>query len=282
MSRLPLASAIVVLLFTTTLPSFPLGIDVPESAVFTYSPHQPYPPHLRSETHNISAEFEVTQISGAGLFGERCADCHGADATGVRGPDLTRLWGSGANDDQVFRTIRQGVPGSIMAASTATDEELRAIVAYLKSIGTAPSSERARGNAEHGQQIFWSTCGGCHRVQQRGGRLGPDLSHIAATQSREALRRAIREPSSVITPGYQAVVIVTRDGQQIRGARKGEDAFSVQIMDARERLQGYLKADVQTVTRETRSLMPEYRADRLAENDLDDLLQFLSTLRGPS
>ncbi len=56
------------------------------------------------------------RAAGAALFAARCADCHGADATGVRGPDLTRLWGAGATDDRVFQAIRQGVPGSIMPA----------------------------------------------------------------------------------------------------------------------------------------------------------------------
>ncbi len=227
------------------------------------------------------AEADPAAIrAGAALYAERCADCHGADATGVHGPDLTRLWGSGANDDRVFRTIRVGVAGSIMPPSATPDDEIWAMVAYLKSIGTAASAERARGNADHGRQIFWSTCGGCHKVDQRGGRLGPDLSTIGATESREALRRAIREPSASITAGYQAITLITRDGQQIRGVRKGEDAFSVQILDTRERLQGYLKADLREVIRDARSLMPEYGPDRLSESDLDDLLQFLSTLRG--
>ena len=53
-------------------------------------------------------------------------------------------------------------------------------------------------------------------------------------------------------------MLVTRDGQQIRGARKSEDPFSIQIMDTRERLQGYLKADLREVSRDPKSLMPDY------------------------
>ena len=36
--------------------------------------------------------------SGMGLFRSRCADCHGMDARGVRGPDLTQVWASGRTD----------------------------------------------------------------------------------------------------------------------------------------------------------------------------------------
>ena len=228
----------------------------------------------------VAAQSSAPGAMGAALYAARCADCHGADATGVRGPDLTRLWGAGATDDRVFQTIRQGVPGSIMPATTAPDAEVTALVAYLKSLGTAAASVGARGSAAKGEQAFWTTCGGCHRVGQRGGRLGPVLTRIGVTQSGDALRKAIRQASAAITPGYQSVTLVTRGGATIRGLRKAEDAFSVQLLDTRERLQGYLKADLASVTKDNRSLMSDYGPDRLPDADLDDLVTFLSTLKG--
>ena len=60
---------------------------------------------------------------------------------------------------------------------------------------------------------------------------------------------------------------------------KSDDAFSIQIMDTRERLQGYLKADLREVTRDKKSLMPDYGPDRLSDAELNDLLGFLGTLR---
>jgi putative heme-binding domain-containing protein len=217
--------------------------------------------------------------TGGTLFRERCADCHGAEAKGDRGPDLTRLWTSEAADNRAFQIIRSGVPGSIMPPSQATDEEIRAIVAYLRSISTTAAASRSLGNAAHGETIFWSSCGACHHVKDRGGRLGPDLTRIASSQSREALARSIRNASESITSGYEPVILVTRDGQRVRGVRKGEDAFSIQIMDSRERLRGYLKADLREVSRDPQSLMPSYGVDRLSDADLDDLLDFLGTLR---
>ena len=235
--------------------------DAPQAAV------NPQPPDVRA---------------GAALFRERCAECHAADARGERGPDLTGLWAADASstaDERVFRTIRMGVPGSIMPPSQAPDQEIRAIVAYLRSVGTAGPGGGSAGNAANGERTFWSTCGSCHQVNGRGGHLGPDLSRIGGTQPREALARSIREASAAFTSGYEPMILVTRGGQQIRGARKGEDAFSVQIMDTRERLQGYLKADLRDVTRDKTSLMPDYGPDRLSDAALNDLLGFLGTLR---
>ncbi len=221
-----------------------------------------------------------TTPDGAVLYAARCADCHGADATGVRGPDLTRLWGAGATDERVFQVIRQGVPGSIMPASTAPDADVRALVGYLKGLGTTDGRDTARGTAAPGEVTFWRSCGGCHRVGPRGGRLGPELTRIGVTRSVDALRTAIRRASAGITPGYQSVTLLTTSGARIRGLRKGEDAFSVQILDTQERLQGYLKATLTSVTRDTESLMPDYGPDRLPDAALDDLVTFLSTLKG--
>ncbi len=75
------------------------------------------------------------------------------------------------------------------------------------------------------------------------------------------------------------MTLITHDGQRIRGAKKSEDAFSVQIVDTRERLQGYLKADLREVIHDESSLMPDYGPDRLSDRELDDLLRFLGTLR---
>ena len=75
------------------------------------------------------------------------------------------------------------------------------------------------------------------------------------------------------------MTIVTRDGERIRGIKKNEDEFSIQIMDTRERLQGYLKANVSEVIVDKQSLMPAYGPDRLNDRDLDDLLRYLTQLR---
>ena len=52
--------------------------------------------------------------AGMGLFRGRCADCHGMDAHGVRGPDITQVWASGRTDVGLFMVVppQVVVPGS--------------------------------------------------------------------------------------------------------------------------------------------------------------------------
>src|SRR5438874_13101289 len=90
---------------------------------------------------------------GMGLFRSRCADCHGMDARGIRGPDITQVWAKGRTDAALFRTIRNGVPNTEMPAHPAprtTDTEIWRILAYLKTTAPATAEGPSRGNASAG------------------------------------------------------------------------------------------------------------------------------------
>ena len=121
--------------------------------------------------------------SGMGLFRARCADCHGMDARGVRGPDLTQVWASGRTDDGLFKTIKNGVPAPRCRRNPRMfDHEIWQILAYLRTLAAPAPTDPPRGNAENGERIFRANCAGCHRVNGTGGRLGPDLSRIGAAR----------------------------------------------------------------------------------------------------
>ena len=216
--------------------------------------------------------------SGMALYRVRCGDCHGLDATGYRGPDLTAVLG-GMPDERLFSLIRKGVPGTEMPASTAPDEDVLMVIAYLRNMGTTAPPDKITGNVVSGERLFTAQCESCHRVGDRGGWLGPDLSRVGAARSRVALVREIRTPSEWIPPAYETVTLVTKDGQRIRGIKKNEDVFSIQVMDVRERIQGYLKSNLQEVIYEKTSLMPMFGPERLNETDLNDLVAYLTTLR---
>ena len=220
--------------------------------------------------------------SGMTLYRVKCADCHGLDAGGYRGPDLISLLAGGVADERLFDTIRKGVPGTDMPPQSAStsDDGILQIIAYLRNLGTVAPVERPAGNVDSGQRLFGQQCASCHRVSGVGGRIGPDLTRVGLTRSRAALTREIRTPSEWMPNGFETVTLVTRDGQRIRGTKKTEDVFSIQIMDTRERLQGYLKANLQEVIYEKSSLMPAFPPSRLNDRDLDDLLGYLTTLRG--
>jgi cytochrome c oxidase cbb3-type subunit 3 len=225
--------------------------------------------------------------AGAQAYGGRCASCHGADARGeARGSDLAGLWAAGSSDVQIFQSARRGIPNTLLPHSFGPDNDIWAILAYLRSmnVATAPPN----GSPEAGRAVFASNCGNCHRVDGRGGRVGPDLSRVGAGRSRPLLAHKIRHASAyimvlyqggIVVEGFQPVTLVTRDGQRIRGLKKNEDAFSIQVMDSRERIQGYVKSNLREVVNDATSLMPDFGPDKISDGDLDDLLAYLGTLR---
>jgi len=112
---------------------------------------------------------------GMSLYRRMCGECHGLDALGYRGPNLVAFIG-GASDEALFQTIRRGVPGSEMPASTRPDHEILQIMAYLRNMNAAvPADTTPVGNVANGEQLFAKQCQTCHRVAGKGGRLGPDL-----------------------------------------------------------------------------------------------------------
>jgi cytochrome c oxidase cbb3-type subunit III len=220
--------------------------------------------------------------NGGAMFRTRCAGCHGPDAHGYLGPDLTGFWAAGGTDDRMFDIVRKGVPGTEMIAADpmrVLDRDIWQVMAYIRTLNAVPLTAPT-GDAANGAQIFRANCSSCHTVNARGGELGPDLSRIGSARPRAGLQGKLRGTTTFIRPGYEPVTLVTRSGERIRGVKKNEDEFSIQIMDMRERLQGYLKDNLAEYRVEKQSVMPVYGPDRLNDRDLNDLLQYLAGLRG--
>lgn len=221
--------------------------------------------------------------AGMGAYRVRCADCHGMDARGIRGPDITQVWARGRTDGALFSTVRNGVPSTEMPAFPAprtSDTDIWRILAYLKTIAASAPAGPSAGNASAGENFFATNCLACHRVGDRGGNLGPDLSRIGVARARAAMARQIRGNLADFRTGYEPVTLTTPAGEEIRGVKKNEDLFSVQIMDNRERIQGYLREDMRAVTNEKKSAMPSFGPDKLSDAQLDDLLAYLEGLQG--
>jgi putative heme-binding domain-containing protein len=225
-----------------------------------------------------NADVEV----GKGVFRIYCSPCHGIKAQGGRGPDLTRgLLASGAHDDEIVRVIQNGVTGTEMEAyaGTLSDDSIHRIIAFIRSLQTPP--QPVSGDANTGEQLFWAKgqCGSCHRVGAKGGGAGPDLSRIGRQRSVDYLRTSILDSGADISPSYRTLTVVTRDGKRITGLERGLDNFSAQLIDLAGNFYSFERAEVASVTREDRSLMPSYK-DRFTGAELQDLLAYLAGLGG--
>lgn len=233
-------------------------------------------------TQAFAEDADALRI-GMGVYRLRCADCHGTDARGVRGPDLTQLWAAGRTDEGIFRTITEGIAGTNMQPIDRVrvrDSEVWQLIAYLRSIA-APTVTRTMGNAARGEQIFATSCAGCHQVDAVGGKLGPDLSRIGLARSVDALKRRIRgDYGKQVDPAYAPTSLTAADGERMQGVKKNEDLFSIQVIDTSGRIQGFRKDALRQLDVSMVSMMPAFTTEMLSEAALEDLVSYLATLRG--
>jgi hypothetical protein len=86
----------------------------------------------------------------------------------------------------------------------------------------------------------------------------------------------------MFTPTLAAVImmlVVTRDGATINGRLLNQDTFTLQLLDAQERLLLLEKSNLRESGVLKTSPMPPYR-DKLSEQELADLVGYLASLRG--
>src|ERR1700757_2006333 len=78
-------------------------------------------------------EAAAAAARGRKEFTQSCGFCHGADATGARGPDLVRspLVAHDVKGDQIGQVIRGGRPEKGMPAMQLSDAQILDIAAFL-------------------------------------------------------------------------------------------------------------------------------------------------------
>lgn len=85
--------------------------------------------------------------TGASRFARSCAACHGDQAQGLIGPNLTDdRWIHGGSVEQIFQTVAKGWPAKGMPpwGRALRPEELSALVSYIRSLqGSTPPNPRA-------------------------------------------------------------------------------------------------------------------------------------------
>ena len=220
---------------------------------------------------------------GATIYAAECERCHGANGDGVSGVNLrSGVFRNAKTDQQLRGVITNGFPTAGMPAFSKLDgPQLTGVIAYLRNMNTFDRGSVKPGDGHRGQVIFEGkgACLRCHRVDAKGGRLGPDLSDIGANRGPGSLQRSILDPSSQMFPINRPVRIVTRDGRVITGRRLNEDTYTVQISDQEGRLISLNKSDLREFTIMTKSNMPSYK-DELTTEEIADVIAYLLSLKG--
>jgi putative heme-binding domain-containing protein len=219
--------------------------------------------------------------AGAKIFRSHCAECHGLNGEGGRGPRLTSgEFYHGSSDADLLRNISDGIPGTEMPGVFFSPAQVWQVVAYVRSLSEQGAKESVPGDPASGRRIFRGKggCPACHLVRGEGGRQGPDLSYIGSQRSAAHLRESILKPSARVEMEYWTARLKTVQGEAVEGYVLNEDTHSIQLLDAKDRLRSIPKTAIREQSIDKTSRMPSYEG-KLSDQELDDLVAYLKSLR---
>lgn len=155
--------------------------------------------------------------------------------------------------------------------------QVQSLVSYIRTLQGKTDTRIVPGNAIRGKEIFFGTgeCSSCHAVAGEGGFLGPDLTAYGAASSAKQIQDAILNSNRIVPSGYKSAVATMRDGSTIEGVVRNEDNFSVQLQTQDGTFHFFQKSDLQKFEYSKQPLMPSNYAQRLNQDELNDLVSFL-------
>ena len=195
-------------------------------------------------------------------------------------------------------TLAKEVAAEGVRVANASGQVAPDLIAVLVKAGSLPETTRAlspaqmkrmvaavqrTGAAKRGAEIFGReklACVKCHRIKEKGGKVGPDLSSIGASAPVDYLIESMLLPDAKIKENFHTVVVGTTDGKILTGipVRKSDDELV--LRDAEDKLISIPTADIET-SRTGGSIMPANVAESLTSQEIIDLVRYLSELGKP-
>jgi putative heme-binding domain-containing protein len=152
-------------------------------------------------------------------------------------------------------------------------------VGFVKRLGSQGMREKATGDPVAGRAVYQrSGCANCHRIENEGGNLGPDLTDVGRRRGLSFLTESLVKPEADVPINYRAVQVVLKSGQTVTGIRVNRDDLSIQLRDIRDNFRSILMDSVQEVRYDKPSLMPSYAS--MNPKDLEDVIAYLNSLKG--
>ena len=143
----------------------------------------------------------------------------------------------------------------------------------------ATQADVPAGDASRGRALMESnSCFDCHRIRDRGSRLGPNLSEIGGRRTPDRLRQALVAPDEEVTPENRFVRLVTKEGATVTGRLLNQDAFSIQLITPKDELKTYIRAALREYAIVDKGLMPSVRG-KLTDQQIADIVAYLASLK---
>jgi cytochrome c oxidase cbb3-type subunit 3 len=236
----------------------------------------------RRQQAQTDADAAAAAERGRKQFVQSCGFCHGADATGARGPDLLHspLVAHDVKGDQIGPVIRQGRPDKGMPAMPLTDAQILDVATFLharaaeaaRSAGVPnvyPVEKLLTGSAGAGK-AFFNGAGGCNKCHSVTG----DLAGIAGKHTPIELEALMLYPGGK----HRTAIVTLPSGEQVKGPVEHADDFVIAVRDERGWYRSFrrdgVKVEIDDGLAGHRELL-----GRLTQADVHNVFAYLESLK---
>ncbi|MEZ6091076.1 MAG: HEAT repeat domain-containing protein [Pirellulaceae bacterium] len=200
-----------------------------------------------------------------------------------------------SRNDWTTSLLRETIAGKIRPTAFDADRRNRllthadATIRHLateafRSTGTADRKEvieRFRsaltltGDQQHGREVYRKHCAACHRLDDYGQTVGPNLAALT-NRDPEWLLTAMMDPNRDVDARYISWSALTEDGRVISGLIVDENAASVTVCESGGKKHELLRGTLEQLRSTNRSLMPEGLEKDLSPQDVANLIAYVT------
>lgn len=133
---------------------------------------------------------------------------------------------------------------------------------------------KMEGDYERGKVLFSQLCAVCHRVDEVGKEIGPNLRSVT-DQSGRGMLENILDPNRSIEPKYMSYLLTKKNGESVLGIVTEESGNAVTMVGLDGVAHQVLRSEIGSLKSTGRSLMPEGLEGGMDVQGMSDLLLYL-------
>ena len=160
----------------------------------------------------------------------------------------------------------------LLANSGGSAKRSEVIATYQKAL-------TLEGRFERGQAVFRKTCATCHKAENFGAEVGPDLATVT-NRTPEDLIIHILDPNREVLPQYLNYSVATVDGRVLSGQVASESPTSITLKRAEGVIDVVPRDQIDELASTGQSLMPEGLEEEVTVDQMADLIAYLRGIRG--
>ncbi len=151
---------------------------------------------------------------------------------------------------------------------TAGDSDRKKVVRQFRAALTLP------GNPSVGKTVFKKKCAICHKLENEGYDIGPNLASLTDRKA-ETLLTSILNPSAAVDSKYMTYTVLTDEGRTFSGVLASETGSSITLVMQENKKQVILRKQIEEIQSTGKSMMPDGLEKETTPQDFADLLSYL-------